>query len=156
MDENTIKSISESIKEKHSSFLNLAGNIPYRLSANHALELSGVSSKVHLIFLILKNNDVISSYKKDSKDYYDLYELKKDGLDFGVTASVGTDCIVLSTLNRVVHEMDSIKDYIYKGEEWNWEKVSDQILNFIHTNMYKSQKVSDIYVESILCSEVSK
>jgi hypothetical protein len=153
MDSEQIQNISEKISEKHTKFLKSVGEIPYRISADYVLFLTMVSTKINLIANLLREREVIDGFKMEGSGECNKITLSKSGLDFKVEVLTNGTAICLRSVNGML-DNDSIfmtkQWYHPKKSGWDWEDFTEQLVDFIHYTMYKSQKAEEINFDTIM------
>jgi len=147
-----IPKLTEKIRGKHKSFLVEAGEIPYRISADYALVLALVTSKMSLVVSILKSEGVIDEDLQAYYGDYNTFLLSKKGLDFKVKIITNGTSIVMSAYGPTspIDEVEVKQRIEPIRKVWNWEEVAGEIVDFIHFTMYRSQKVEEMDIEQLM------
>lgn len=145
------------IKEGHKEFLDSAGKIPYRVSADYHLLLVTVSSKISLIASLLKESGVIDNYKFDNYGESIKVTVSKKGLDFKVEILTNGTIILMRSANNVLDDDGAFMSRQFhrpnRDSGWDWPEFTKQLLSFIHFTMYKSQKVEEINLSLLINGE---
>jgi len=153
MQNKSIDKIAKKIKEKHKQFLSQVGEIPYKVSADHALLLTMVSTKISLIATLLRDSEVIDDFKWTNHGEYNEILLFKRGLDFKINLVTDGKAILMKPASYLIEvDSDFLPKQWYKPskEGWDWEDFTEQLMDFIHFTMYKSQKSEEIDLDDLM------
>jgi hypothetical protein len=150
--DNLIPILTEKIRSKHEKFLGEAGEIPYKVSADYALLLASVTSKISLVVSILKSECVIDVDVPEYFGDYNTFLLSKKGLDFKVKIITNGTSIIMSAYGPINSmDLDKVEQwYEPKKGVWDWGGFANEIVDFIHYTMYRSQKVEEIDIEQLM------
>ena len=152
MDNELIQKLSENIDKSHKKFLENVGEIPYKVSADYVLLLTNATTALTLIATFLMDKSVIDNYEVLKVGECNKISLSKKGLDFNVDVLTDGVSIRLCSVNCMEDSVEWQKLYPSK-DGWNWEDVSRELLDFIHTVIYKGQQAKEIRFDSLMRGE---
>ena len=145
--EDLVPKLTSSITKKHKKFLKEVGDIPYKYSADHFLLLTQVTSKIVLVATVLKDVGVIDGFEIKNFSEYNSIVLSKKGLDFKTEIVTDGKGICIKTAGVLI-DMDGLAVYKQwflkdKDGEWNWDRFANELLDFIHSCMYKGLEIGN-------------
>lgn len=148
--------LSNSISKKHKQFLESVGKIPYKVSADYALLLANITTKITLISSILREESVIDNFEVGYFGEYNKITLSKNGLDFRVEILTNGMAIRLKNANEMEADTWLLKDKMCypKDDGWDWESFSDELVDFIHHRMYSLQKSGEYNFDNMMRGEI--
>ena len=149
-----VQKIMQSMSSKHSDFLKSAGQAPYKISADHCLLVTHVSSKIRLIVDMLVEKEIIDMYEFNCKRGYNTYSLIKNSLDFEVDVFTDGHVITLRLggprVSYGVVEPIYMRVYPHPKDGYIWESFADKLVSFIHSEMYRSGDVQEVNFDFIM------
>jgi len=154
-----ISSIKSSVKKKHEELLNRLNPSLNKVVSDHYLRLEGVSSKLCLIFGILKEAEVIDSNNIQTQGSYRRSTLQKNGYSDTLEVYTDGEMIVLSQDNCFIgSDMHAPYKKVYR-DVWNnfsWEKFTEELVESIHVIVYKSHEANEVKFKGIFQDPTSK
>jgi hypothetical protein len=154
MEDNPVAKLSCRISDKHEKFLATVGEIPYKVSADYALLLTMVTSKINLVASLMRLSGVIDNHTETRQNGCNVITLSKEGLDFRVEVLTNGTSILIRAAGSEMDEGNPFSPknqrlYPYKSA-WDWEQFVDVLLGFIHQSMYSSQRSEEINFDMLM------
>jgi hypothetical protein len=151
-------SIRKMIKGTRKNFLDKFGSIPDMVDADETLLMARVNAKVMAILKCFQDEKVIDAYVHEYKSIFgNSFSLHKNGCNTNVIIATNGRKIIFRTryfenyfgveespYNIYNLKDDYADDVVDDVDDFNWFHFSEELIDFIHANMYHRKKAIDV------------
>lgn len=143
-------SIRKMIKGTRKTFLDKFGSIPDMVDADETLLIARVNAKIMAILKCFQDEKAIDAYvHEDSSILGNSFSLHRNGCNTSVIIASNGRKIIFKT--RYFESYFGVEDSPYNifdlkedVDEFDWFKLSEQLIDYIHVNMYHRKKAIDV------------
>jgi len=150
-----IPEIEEAIKERHSDFLETFGNLVDKVEADHQLAVEKMSAKVTRILTCFCDNDIIDDTIISTEGIFKRIIVSKKGYNNHIAIWIDGKNIIMqrTSIFNIANllERDSEAKTINNTdtEDFDWLNFSNELLDYIHNEIYSRKNVAKTKIESI-------
>lgn len=156
-----IPEIQNYIKINHGKFIKKYGTQIEKVMADHRMLIDIISARLHRVILCFKEEGVIDEVRTSDKGPLKMMSLFKNGCSVYVDLMTNGKLVVLKSLNFnefIGSDIASDPEYFYGVDEENydWEKFSIRLLDYLHCKIYERKDVLDEKVREMFAVSEDK
>jgi len=150
-----IPEIEKNIKEKHEKFMKDWGSLADKVEADHQLAVEKVAAKITRILTCFSDNKVIDHVIVDRDGVYPKIVVSKKGYNNHVAIWVDNDSVVFQrtsifkSSNILESDTEARTIYGVGTKSFNWTAFSNDLLDYIHNEIYSRKSVAQTKLNTI-------
>lgn len=142
-----IPKIQKELKKKHAAFIDKMGDAPFKVSADQELNIARISSKLSCILDCLIEAKAIDKFIPCEDSSFRSFHLIKNGFKKSIYVLTDGNDIIFEEFNIFIkyglHDASFESDTIDDIDSYNWEKLSINLLDYIHKKIYERKASLD-------------